>query len=176
MPRIAREQIAAQLPPSRGARRAKPQAAVPHSPITVTTTVRWRGRTSHSRWKICCQVPSTGWPSADGHGQRGAHQRGLQVRVAVAVVPGLLVAVVAAGRDQPVEHARARRAPGPARTRPTPTRRVLPDGEDAATTPVGTPDVVDHLGHLPGDVVHVAVAGGFAARVVLGGPWLAPRE
>ena len=36
------------------------------SPMTVTTTVRCRGRTSHSRWKICCQVPSTGLPSATG--------------------------------------------------------------------------------------------------------------
>ena len=28
--------------------------------------VRRRGLMSHSRWKICCQVPSTGFPSATG--------------------------------------------------------------------------------------------------------------
>src|SRR5438093_173787 len=33
------------------------------SPSTVTTTVRWRGLMSHSRWKICCQVPSVNRPS-----------------------------------------------------------------------------------------------------------------
>ncbi len=37
-----------------------------HSPTTVTTTVRWRPRTSHSRWKICCQVPSMSLPPAMG--------------------------------------------------------------------------------------------------------------
>jgi hypothetical protein len=36
------------------------------SPTTVMTSVRWRPRTSHSRWKICCQVPSTSFPSAIG--------------------------------------------------------------------------------------------------------------
>ena len=30
-----------------------------YSPITVTTRVRSRGRTSHSNRMICCQVPST---------------------------------------------------------------------------------------------------------------------
>ena len=34
--------------------------------MTVTTTVRRRGRTSHSRWNTCCQVPNTGLPSATG--------------------------------------------------------------------------------------------------------------
>ena len=33
------------------------------SPVTVTIMVRSRGLMSHSRWKICCQVPSTGRPS-----------------------------------------------------------------------------------------------------------------
>ena len=42
----------------------------------------------------------------DGHAERGAQQRGLQVAMAVAVVPGLLVAVLAAGRDQAVEQFR----------------------------------------------------------------------
>ncbi len=37
-------------------------AAGCYSPITVTSAVRCRGRTSHSRWKICCHVPSTGLP------------------------------------------------------------------------------------------------------------------
>ena len=36
------------------------------SPETVTTMVRRRGLMSHSRWKICCQVPSTGFRSATG--------------------------------------------------------------------------------------------------------------
>jgi hypothetical protein len=39
----------------------------PHpSPFTVTTIVRCRPRTSHSRQKTCCQVPSTGRPPATG--------------------------------------------------------------------------------------------------------------
>jgi len=42
----------------------------------------------------------------NGHGQRRAEQSGLQVRMAVAVVPGLLVAIVAAGRNELVEDGR----------------------------------------------------------------------
>ena len=73
------------------------------SPTTVTIIVRRRGFMSHSRWKICCQVPSTGSPVGNRHADRGPEPRGLQVRMAVAVVPGLLVAIVAAGRDEAVE-------------------------------------------------------------------------
>jgi hypothetical protein len=51
--------------PARAARRLDLTRAG-HSPCTVTTSVLWRARTSHSRWKICCQVPSTGRPSATG--------------------------------------------------------------------------------------------------------------
>lgn len=36
------------------------------SPWTVTTRVRVRGLMSHSRWKICCQVPSTSSPASTG--------------------------------------------------------------------------------------------------------------
>jgi len=39
-----------------------------------------------------------------GHGQRRAQQRGLQMRVAVAIVPDLLVAVVAARWDELPQH------------------------------------------------------------------------
>ncbi len=35
-------------------------------PVTVTTISLLRGRTSHSRWKTCCQVPSTGRLSVTG--------------------------------------------------------------------------------------------------------------
>ena len=37
-----------------------------YSPITVTAMVRFRGRTSHSRRKICCHVPSSGAPFVTG--------------------------------------------------------------------------------------------------------------
>ena len=37
-----------------------------HSPYTVTTTVRCLGLTSHSKWKTCCQVPSTSFPPLTG--------------------------------------------------------------------------------------------------------------
>jgi hypothetical protein len=40
---------------------------------------------------------------SDGHRQRWAKQRGLQVRVSVAVMPGLLVAIAPIGRDELVQ-------------------------------------------------------------------------
>src|SRR6516162_4767213 len=40
---------------------------------------------------------------SDGHGQRWPEQRGLQMRVAVAIMPGLLVAVSATGRNQLIQ-------------------------------------------------------------------------
>ena len=40
-------------------------------PTTVTSTVLWRPRTSHSRWKICCQVPRTNLPPAMGTVREG---------------------------------------------------------------------------------------------------------
>jgi hypothetical protein len=40
------------------------------------------------------------------NGERGAEQRGLEMRVPVAVVPGLFVSVVARRRDQLVENFR----------------------------------------------------------------------
>src|SRR5690606_27438828 len=40
------------------------RAARTHS--TVTTSVRRRGFTSHSRCTICCQVPNTSWPARIG--------------------------------------------------------------------------------------------------------------
>src|ERR1700757_4390735 len=39
----------------------------------------------------------------DGHGQRWPEQRALQMRVAVAIMPGLLVAVRATGWDQLIQ-------------------------------------------------------------------------
>ena len=39
---------------------------LPHSPMIVTVTVRRLGLMSHSSRKICCQVPSSGRPSAIG--------------------------------------------------------------------------------------------------------------
>src|SRR5262249_2743493 len=46
--------------------RQGPPRPMAHSPSTVTTTVRCRGRTSHSRRKICCQVPSASSPPPTG--------------------------------------------------------------------------------------------------------------
>lgn len=40
---------------------------------------------------------------SDWHGKRRTKKRGLQMRVAVAIVPGLLVAIVSAGWDEFVE-------------------------------------------------------------------------
>src|SRR5215472_3400645 len=40
----------------------------------------------------------------DGHGQRWPEQRSLQVRMAIAIVPGLLVPIGAAGRDELVQN------------------------------------------------------------------------
>ena len=49
-----------------------PSAFIPHpSPRTVTTICRCRGLTSHSRWKICCQVPRRGFPSFTGTVREG---------------------------------------------------------------------------------------------------------
>ena len=50
-------------------------------------------------------LPSTKYELShdDGHGQRWPKQRGLQMRVAVAIMPGLLVAVRATGRDQLIQ-------------------------------------------------------------------------
>ena len=42
----------------------------------------------------------------DGHGQARAEQGGLEVGMAVAVVPGPFVAILPAGRDQTVEQLR----------------------------------------------------------------------
>ena len=36
------------------------------SPVTVMTMVRCRGLTSHSKWKTCCHVPKTKFPSLMG--------------------------------------------------------------------------------------------------------------
>ena len=36
------------------------------SPVTVMTIVRCRGLTSHSKWKTCCHVPKTKFPSLMG--------------------------------------------------------------------------------------------------------------
>src|SRR5690348_13105391 len=43
---------------------------------------------------------------SNGHRQRGPQQRCLKMRMAVAVVPGLLVAVAAAGWDELVQNLR----------------------------------------------------------------------
>jgi hypothetical protein len=40
----------------------------------------------------------------DWHSQAGAEQGGLKVGMTVAVVPGFLVSIVSAGRDEPVQH------------------------------------------------------------------------
>jgi hypothetical protein len=37
-----------------------------YEPVAVTMMRRERGLTSHSRWKICCHVPSTRWPPEMG--------------------------------------------------------------------------------------------------------------
>src|SRR4029079_9987518 len=37
-----------------------------YSPCTVTITSRSRGRTSHARWMICCQVPRRSRPLPTG--------------------------------------------------------------------------------------------------------------
>ncbi len=43
-----------------------------------------------------------GFTVGHGHRERWPHKRGLQVRMAIAIVPGQFVAVVAARRDQAV--------------------------------------------------------------------------
>ena len=43
-----------------------PSPEPPHSPITCTTSCRWRGRTSKSTKTTCCQVPSVSLPSTKG--------------------------------------------------------------------------------------------------------------
>ena len=43
-----------------------PSPEPPHSPITCTTSCRWRGRTSKSTKTTCCQVPSVSLPSTNG--------------------------------------------------------------------------------------------------------------
>ena len=40
--------------------------SLPYSPITVTTTVRSRGRVSHSTSTICCHLPRAGSPRVTG--------------------------------------------------------------------------------------------------------------
>ena len=94
---------------------------------------------------------------ADRHGQVRAEPTGLQVRVAVAVVPGLLVAVVAAGRDQLVQQSRAGPVAARARTRSCRRTPVLPTLNTWAM-PVRMPDAWTIRATCVGDVVHVAVA------------------
>lgn len=47
-----------------------------------------------------------GFAVGEWDGERGAEQRGLKMRVAIAVVPGLFVSIMAAGRDELVENLR----------------------------------------------------------------------
>ena len=54
--------------------------------------------------------PQNQLPAGDGHCQGRSEEGGLQVGVAVAIVPGLFVAVIAAGRDQLIQNGRHIRA------------------------------------------------------------------
>src|SRR5207244_1733929 len=95
---------------------------------------------------------------------RTEHRR-LQVRVAVAVMPSLLMAIVAAGREQLVEHGRQVLL----------ETRLEFDGTDGG----GAADVeyMNHAGedarlgnnsgHVLGQVVHLAMAGGLEVDLML---------
>lgn len=60
---------------------------------------------SHVAFQMKDLLPSAedGFAVSEGDGERWAKQRGLEMGVAVAVMPGLFVSVVAAGRDELVE-------------------------------------------------------------------------
>src|SRR5579864_5517283 len=74
-----------------------------HSPITVTTIVRWRPRTSHSV-KDLLPCTQDGFAVGNWYRERWPEQRCLQMRMTVAIMPSLFVAIVAAGRDELVEN------------------------------------------------------------------------
>ena len=93
---------------------------------------------------------------AVGHRRREGRpqERGLQMRMAVAVVPGLLVAVVAARRDQPVEHfgqvaLEARLELDRADRRRAAHAEHLHDARLDARAPDDGGNLVGDLGHVP---------------------------
>ena len=101
----------------------------------------------------------------DRHGKRRTEDRCLKMGMAVAVVPGLLVSVIAARREQLVQH--RRQVPFQAGLEfDGPHRRSAADIEDMNETAAHF-GVGDNPGNLTGEVVHVAVAGGLNLNFTL---------
>src|SRR5438552_4910709 len=104
-------------------------------------------------------------PIRDRHGQGWSEQCCLQVGMTIAIVPGLFVAVVAAGRNQLIQNGRhVSLQPGLELNRTD--RRCAADVEDIGNSSFDTRGVHDG-GHLLGDVFHVPVTFGIQRNLVL---------
>ncbi len=133
--------------------------SVPGEPSSVTDHRDYDGSLApaHVAFQVDDLLPGAQYQLAvgDGHGQRWPEQRRLQMRVAVAIMPGLFVAVVAAGRDELVQYG------GQITLQP----RLELNGADRSCAPdvenidcAGPdPGLGHHRSNLLSDVVHVTV-------------------
>src|SRR5690606_33392765 len=94
-------------------------------------------------------------PSANGNRQAGAHDRRLEMRMGISIMPGLLVAILATGGNQFVEDV------GEVLLQ----ARLELDGSDGCRRsnvkdvgqPGADPGALDHLVHFPGSIMEVAM-------------------
>lgn len=122
------------------------------------TTVRSRGRSSKSIRTSCCQVPQRQAAADDWHGLGGADHGCALVGVRVGVVVELVVLVLAARRNQPLEH--LAQVVDSARLelhRRDRRGRAAHEGERLSR---GRPDLLDHPLNLAREVDDVAVPPG----------------
>ena len=109
----------------------------------------------------------------DGHRQRWAEQRCLEMRVAVAIMPGLLVAVITAGRNELVQNCRQILLQARLEFNRTQRGRT-PYVEDMRQPSFDSRRAYDR-GQLFGEVMHVPVAFGAERDLLLIGHERLPR-